>query len=117
MTEGTITLPRGTTSIVRTQIHGYLSTETRNVLIEDKQRMPDDSLVVGRALISPNTDGTFFINIMNPSNTDIQLKDKTKIAWATPIVNPEVQILAVHHQTTNGTTAFSNGMPANHILT
>ncbi|VDP49783.1 unnamed protein product [Heligmosomoides polygyrus] len=77
--------------------------------------MSDDLYDVGRALVSLNTDGTSFINIMNPSNTDIQLKDKAKIAWATPIVYPEVQILAVHHQTANGPVTPSNGMPASEI--
>ncbi|VDO84831.1 unnamed protein product [Heligmosomoides polygyrus] len=106
MTEGTVTLPRRTTSIVRTKILGSLPSETMDVLIEDNQRWSDDLYVVGRALVSLNTDGTSFINIMNPSNTDIQLKDKTKIAWATPIVYPDVQILAVHH----GPAAPNDGM-------
>ncbi|VDO19614.1 unnamed protein product [Heligmosomoides polygyrus] len=115
MTEGMTTLPRRTASIVRTKIHGCLPTETRDVLIEDNQRMSDGLYVVGRALVSLNMDGSSFINIMNPSNTDIQLKDKTKIAWATPIVYPEVQILAVHQQTATGPMAPSNGVPASEI--
>ncbi|VDO90861.1 unnamed protein product [Heligmosomoides polygyrus] len=42
MTEGTVTLPRRTTSIVRTKILGSLPSETMDVLIEDNQRWPDD---------------------------------------------------------------------------
>ncbi|VDO68763.1 unnamed protein product [Heligmosomoides polygyrus] len=104
VTDGRVTLPRRTTSIIRTKIRGISPVEATDVLIEDNQRLTDDLYVVGRALIPHEPDGTCFINIMNPSSTDIEFKDKTK-PWATPVVYPEVQILAVHYGTSeHGTT-------------
>ncbi|VDO96438.1 unnamed protein product [Heligmosomoides polygyrus] len=94
--DGTTTLSLRTTSVIRTRIHGFLPGELNEFLIEDNYRPADDLYIVGRTYVSPNTDGTCFINVINPSNTDILLKDKMKVAWATPALYSEVQILAVH---------------------
>lgn len=96
--DGDTVLPRRTTAVIRTKIRGLPPHAAMDVLIEDNQRVTDDLYVVGRALVSPSTDGTCYINIMNPSNTNIYIKVKTKIAKATPVAYPEVQVLAVHQQ-------------------
>ncbi|VDO63499.1 unnamed protein product [Heligmosomoides polygyrus] len=80
------------------KIRGLPPHAAMDVLIEDNRRLTDDLFVVGRALVSPSTDGTCYINIINPSNTNIHIKDKTKIAKATPVAYHEIQVLAVHQQ-------------------
>ncbi|VDP21981.1 unnamed protein product [Heligmosomoides polygyrus] len=68
--------------MIRVNIGGLRPHAAEDVLIEDNQRLTDDLYVVGRALVSP---------------TEIHIKDKTKIAWATPATYRNVQVLAVHH--------------------
>ncbi|KAL6738680.1 hypothetical protein Aduo_012203 [Ancylostoma duodenale] len=77
-------LPRRTNNVIPTMIEGLVHPTCNAFLIEDNLRPMDDLYVVGRALVSPTAEGKCFVNVLNPSQKDILLPDKLKIAVAHP---------------------------------
>ncbi|EYC08294.1 hypothetical protein Y032_0067g95 [Ancylostoma ceylanicum] len=92
---GDIKLPRRTNNIVPAKIEDLPQPRCSTFLIEDNLRPMDDIYVVGRALVSPQADGTCFINILNPSSTDIHLPNRMNVAHAYPACASEIQVNAI----------------------
>ncbi|CAJ0595614.1 unnamed protein product [Cylicocyclus nassatus] len=91
----TTILPKRSSSIVPAYIDPYDPSNLFDFIIEDNHRDLDLLYVVGRSLVSPNPNGACLVNILNPSNTDMKLYGRMKIAHATPVSSPLEQILTV----------------------
>ncbi|KIH60390.1 integrase core domain protein [Ancylostoma duodenale] len=92
---GNVTLPRRTTSIIPVKIDNLIQPRCTTFLIEDNLRPMNHIYVVGRALVTPEPDGTSFINILNPSSTDIHLPNRMNVANAYPACASEIQVNTV----------------------
>ncbi|KIH62676.1 integrase core domain protein [Ancylostoma duodenale] len=108
---GDVTLPKRTTNIVPARIDQLSQPRCTTFLIEDNLRPMDDIYIVGRALVTPEEDGTCLINILNPSYKDIYLPDRMNIAHAYPACASEVQ---VHSIQTDIPTLFQ--LPRPHLM-
>ncbi|KIH66015.1 integrase core domain protein [Ancylostoma duodenale] len=93
---GNTTLPRRSNNVVPAKIEGLTPPICSAFLIEDNLRPMNDIYVVGRALVSPTKEGSCFINTLNPSQKDIQLPDRIRIALAHPACTSELQVHALH---------------------
>ncbi|CAJ0596627.1 unnamed protein product [Cylicocyclus nassatus] len=103
LSQTTILLKRSS-SIVPAYIDPYDPSNLFDFIIEDNHRDLDLLYVVGRSLVSPNPNGACLVNILNPSNTDIKLYGRMKIAHATPVSSPLEQILTVQGEGLNAIT-------------
>ncbi|KIH46766.1 retroviral aspartyl protease [Ancylostoma duodenale] len=93
-----ITLPKRSSTIVTARIDGYASPNPLDFIIEDNKRDSDLIYIVGRSLVTPDSDGKCIIVLLNPSYTDATLYARMKVAHATPIDCPHEQIYAIQNK-------------------